>query len=220
MPRPIIDISGKKFNMLKAMSLAYVNKGAYWNFVCDCGKKKIIRGSSVRDGNIKSCGCLNYKQKHGHAKRSHKNKGTRTYYSWLSMRNRCINKNLKAFKNYGGRGIKVCKRWDKFENFLKDMGECPEDLTLDRIDVNGDYKPSNCRWTTVANQSRNRRGKNNSTSQYKGVVKFSKTKWRARIRHEGKLYCLGLYDKEVEAAKAYNEKAKEYFGEFAYLNPI
>jgi hypothetical protein len=82
---------------------------------------------------------------------------TPTHKSWRAMKDRCLNKNSAPYKDYGGRGIKICKRWIKFENFYKDMGKKPDKLTLGRIDNNSDYKPSNCRWETRLQQSRNRR---------------------------------------------------------------
>lgn len=84
---------------------------------------------------------------------------TATWMSWNSMKSRCNNKNASNFRIYGGRGIKICKRWNKFENFYKDMGERPEGKFLDRIDCNGNYKPSNCRWATAKENGRNRRRK-------------------------------------------------------------
>lgn len=90
---------------------------------------------------------------------THGKTDTKVHCAWMSMRLRCGNKNNKCYEIYGGRGIKVCKRWARFENFLKDMGEPPSDKhSLDRIDSNKDYKPSNCRWATTTEQNRNRRG--------------------------------------------------------------
>ncbi len=90
--------------------------------------------------------------KHGH---NRKGRVTRTYRSWAAMRTRCTNPRQKDWHSYGGRGISVCSRWDLFENFLADMGECPSGHTLDRINSNGNYEPSNCRWATPQQQSRN-----------------------------------------------------------------
>ena len=91
---------------------------------------------------------------HGHA--SHNNVSG-TYHTWIGMKTRCSNKNHIAYKNYGGRGIKVCERWLKFENFLEDMGERPKGLTIDRENNDGNYEPGNCKWSTTKEQNRNGR---------------------------------------------------------------
>jgi len=221
MGRPRLDLKGKKFNKLIVLEFShYKNRSAYWDCLCDCGNKKKLRGDRVKKGEVKSCGCLPYESfKHGHAKRSLKNKSSRTYLSWLHMRRRCLSKNNPAFGQYGGRGIKICDRWNSFENFVEDMGECPPGKTLDRIDTNSDYKPLNCRWATSNQQARNRRGKIKSTSRFKGVVRCN-DKWRSRIRVNNKEIHLGVYSDEVQAARVYNEKAFEVWGEDAYQNPV
>lgn len=126
---------------------------------CDCGVEK-----SVRRGNLgrttMSCGCLRSEtsRERGLNKISHRLTLTPEHHAWVSMRQRCTKPSVVAYKNYGGRGIKVCERWEKFDNFIKDMGMRPSsDHSLDRVDVNGNYEPSNCRWATSLEQARNRR---------------------------------------------------------------
>ena len=96
---------------------------------------------------------------HGHAR---VNKHTSIYYTWVALRQRCNNPNNKQYNNYGGRGIKVCERWNSFENFLEDMGDRPKGLVIDRIDNEGDYTPNNCHWTTYKMSANNQRTRKNS----------------------------------------------------------
>jgi hypothetical protein len=126
---------------------------------CDCGEVRVVFGGNLRYGISQSCGCLRQElltapRKHGMSER-----GNRTYQSWMSMKNRCSNPQWHAYERYGGRGITVCARWlgpDGFVNFFADMGERPPEMTLDRIDVDGNYTPSNCRWATPLEQRHNR----------------------------------------------------------------
>lgn len=93
----------------------------------------------------------------GKKKTTHGLSGTRIHRSWVSVRQRCLNPRAQAYKNYGGRGIKICRRWRKFESFAADMGPMPDGFMLDRIDNNKDYEPSNCRWVSFAESNRNKR---------------------------------------------------------------
>ena len=134
----------------------------YWNCVCKCGVKKQIREYPLLRSQTKSCGCISralcYARnfRHGHA-RTYNHGPSATYQCWLSMRSRCLNPTHKAYSYYGGRGINVCDRWMKFENFFDDMGEKPNGLSLDRINNDLGYFKENCRWATDNEQGENRR---------------------------------------------------------------
>jgi hypothetical protein len=117
--------------------------------ICECGRVNNIRRYSLRSGRSLACKSCSHKT-HGMTE-------TSTYIIWESMKKRCANPNNSHYKYYGGRGIKVCDSWNKFEVFLKDMGKRPEGLELDRIDVNGNYEPSNCRWVTKSINQLNKR---------------------------------------------------------------
>jgi hypothetical protein len=126
--------------------------------LCECGSSKLIRIDRLRSGNTKSCGCLKREMKIKQL-RKHGLRHSSEYTSWRGMKNRCYLRSNKFFSHYGGRGIRVCDRWiNSFANFFEDMGRKPTPThSIDRIDVNGDYEPSNCRWATKTEQSRNKR---------------------------------------------------------------
>lgn len=148
-----IDITGQKFNKLTAIK--YLGN-QNWLCKCDCGNDSITTAGRVKSGNTKSCGCVK-RSVLGISTTKHGMAGTRTYRIWKSMRNRCNNPKTPRYKDYGGRGITICKRWNKFENFLADMGECPDGMSIDRVNNNKGYSPSNCKWSTTSEQASNTR---------------------------------------------------------------
>lgn len=131
----------------------------FWLFSCECGNNKISKFYDVKNGKIRSCGCIHKKKltERNIANSKHGYFGTPTYESWANIIERCCNTKSSNYKTYGAKGITICKKWrDSFEEFLKDMGERPEGLSIDRIDVSGNYEPNNCRWADAKTQARNR----------------------------------------------------------------
>ena len=152
----IKDIQGQVFGKLTVLRFHSVkNHKALWECKCECGTKTISRGDHLRNGRSRSCGCLGgCPITHGCHRRGLKSPA---YKSWANMMQRCTNTNHAWYSYYGGRGITVCDEWRDFKNFLRDMGERPEGLTLDRIDNNKGYYKSNCRWATISEQNGNKR---------------------------------------------------------------
>jgi len=154
------DLVGQFFGRLTVVEIAGLNtkQNVLWRCVCVCSGEAVAPAYDLRGGKVKSCGCLvreGSNTKHGMARSGKKR--SRLYSVWSSMLARCSNPRDRNYHHYGGRGIKVCKRWETFENFFVDMGEPEVGLTLDRRNNNRGYTPSNCQWVLSSAQSRNKR---------------------------------------------------------------
>ncbi len=199
-----IDLTGKSFGEWLVLKLTSKNaKGrTYFLCRCSCGKEKSVIGQNLKNGQSKNCGhdkqakILKSIQTHG----MHK---TSEYGIWRGIKDRCTNPNRPEYKHYGGRGIKCCESWsESFENFYKDMGKRPSKKhSIDRIDVNGHYELSNCRWVTSLIQNLNKRPRRKLSG-----VRRSKSKserYSSRIKINGKEINLGAFDTPEEAHLAY-----------------
>lgn len=161
-----------------------------WECRCDCGKISCVDEKHLSRDYNRSCGCLRIQVKHGKSK-------TLEWRSWAYMRDRCLSENHKQYPEWGGRGIRVCDEWVDFKtgfiNFLADMGTCPDGCTLDRIDVNGNYCPENCRWADKSTQNFNTRMKRTNTSGRTGVFRVRSGKYVAKITVQGDVIHLGTF---------------------------
>lgn len=183
---------GDVFGRLRAVSYAPVTSVSrfgrkttrgYWTCVCSCGRTTKVLAYSLSTGATLSCGCHGSDLRRarmtvtGHASGG---KQSKTYMAWRDMIQRCSNKNNPSYHNYGGRGIRVCRRWLSFENFLADMGEAPKGLTLDRVNVNKNYTKSNCEWATWHQQSMHKRAHGTELIEFMGQS-LSPSEWSDKL---------------------------------------
>lgn len=184
-----LELTNQRFGRLVAVRYVdSVQNRRRWLCRCDCGNEPIVYASSLSLGDTRSCGCLKLDRAREWAPTLHalnvKTGYSRhpTYQSWRAMKRRCSDPSHRDYAIYGGRGIQVCERWQKFENFFADMGIRPDGRTLDRIDANKGYEPGNCRWATPSQQQNNMRsnriltlhGRSHTVSEWSRILKMTK----------------------------------------------
>ena len=199
------DIRGSVFSHLTVEYYGgKMEKKHRWVCRCVCGQIKVTETGHLLSGRSAHCGCLGGSY--------HK-----LYSRFQSILQRCYNENQINYHEYGGRGIKVCDRWNpseggSFQNFLNDMGECPEGMTIDRVDVNGDYCPENCKWETGSVQHFNTRKHKTNKSGRTGVSKTRSGKFSAYITIDSKTVGLGTFNTFEEAVTAREQAEIEKYG--------
>ena len=194
--KKIVLSSGEKFNMLTIVSEVGrhpVSKQVQYLCTCDCGNETVQTSFNIRKSKVVSCGCYN-KSRLGNETRTHGLTKTRTYRIWSGMNNRCNNPNNSAYERYGGSGVTVCDRWNpkkggSFENFVEDMGECPEGYEINRKEVSPIYSKETCEWTDLTLQAYDKSLYVSNTSGKTGVS-YDKEfcKWVAYLSKDGKTY--------------------------------
>lgn len=163
-----VDFTNKRFSRLVALRRENrADHRTYWTCRCDCGRIHSVRGSHLKHGKIRSCGCL-HREMLSTQTRTHGMTGSPEWKSWAHMRSRCNNPDDPSYPDYGGRGIRVCKRWDGFPSFFKDMGFKPSrGHSIHRVNNDDNYSPNNCRWATKLEQAQNKRNNRFLTFQGK-----------------------------------------------------
>ena len=171
------DLTNKSFGQLIAIDYSCSGKagvGGKWRCLCSCGNYTHVSVQNLEKGHTKSCGCLAKKLSSERLTKRLTTHGmfrTPIYKTWERIKARCNNPNAVGYKNYGGRGIKLCARWNEFENFFADMGERPKGLSIERKDNDKGYSPENCKWVTQKEQCRNKR--NNRIIKGKSIAEWS-----------------------------------------------
>lgn len=185
------DLVGSVFGRLTVVSAQGRNADGRWLWACrcECGSTKNVAGRRLTGGLTKSCGCLHREVARATQLR-HGGVGTLAYRRWAHIIQRCLNPNDSNFHHYGGRGITVCERWLDFANFLTDMGQPPEGMTIERENNDGPYSPENCVWATRQTQMRNRRvtrwlewnGDKRTVSEWADHIGMARKTLRGRLK--------------------------------------
>ncbi|WP_274316356.1 hypothetical protein [Staphylococcus hyicus] len=188
--------------------LSHINKQRLFEVQCEvCGTIKRLDRYKLANEDYGECEC----------QRFHNQSKSNLYNRWKGIKNRCLNPNASSYRHYGGRGIKICDRWkDNFTAFLEDVGEPPTPKhQLDRIDNNGDYEPSNCRWVIPLQNVNNQREKNNNKTGYPNVYK-KRNKYEACFQFNKEYHHVGTFDNPKEAYKACVEAKQEFLQTVSY----
>lgn len=212
------DLTGQRFGRLLVVKKAGNNQNnkVMWLCACECGREATVIGSRLYTGKTLSCGCLT-KEKTIERSTKHGLSSERTYSIRMGMISRCTNKNNSCYNDYGGRGITVCDEWLNKHTGAKAFHEWAllngysDDLSIDRIDNDGNYDPNNCRWVNMEMQSLNRRKRSDNKSGVAGVYFDSaKSKWISTIQTSKASHYLGAFDKFEDAARARGEAEMKY----------
>lgn len=222
-----MDLTGQKFGRLTALYTVSNNSHhTRWHCLCECGNTKDVLQQNLCNGHVRSCGCLHVERNVEKInaynasinRESHNETKSKLYKIWVGIKSRCYGETASAYDNYGGRGIGVCSEWKdsflSFKTWALSNGYS-EELSIDRIDVNGDYSPDNCRWVSNSIQQFNKRPPKRNTSGYVGVS-FNKAsgKWIAYITKDYVVHWLGMYDDIEDAIKARKAAEITYFGQY------
>lgn len=228
---------GQRFGMFEVLSEGKVERRhdgkrsrifRYWKVLCDCGNIKEVREQNLKSGNSTNCGCVRKSKVAKIGRELNKTHGLskhKMYDTWIDMVNRCTNPNHWAYKHYGGRGITVVDDWlNNLAVFIEWAESQPnygeKSVTLDRIDINGNYEPKNCRFADKSTQSLNRRSNKNNSSGHHGVSARSNGKWRARITKDYKIINLGTFENLEDAIEARQLAEVNILGYLSDSEPI